>query len=93
MAYGLDTEQVTSTEAVTLLQLLQGIDVESYLPREVLSQRFGDAKGKFKLRRVMITSLDSSSSSFAANICGFARKSAFNNDDATTDPVVVAAGE
>ena len=33
MADGLDTEQVETPEAVTLLQLLQGIDVESYLSK------------------------------------------------------------
>lgn len=36
MVYGLDREQVESSEAVTLLQLLQGIDVESYLPKDAL---------------------------------------------------------
>lgn len=98
MAYGLDKEQVESTEAVTLLQLLQGIDVESYLPREILSQRFGDVKGKFKLRRVMIKSVGipsgtTSASAFTANICGFQRKTHSNNNEfAATDPNVDAAG-
>jgi hypothetical protein len=40
MADGLDTEQVETPEAVTLLQLLQGIDVESHLEWDALESCF-----------------------------------------------------
>ena len=36
---GLDRERCESSEAVTLLQLLQGIDVESYLAKDALSNK------------------------------------------------------
>lgn len=73
MVEGLDKEQVESSEAVTLLQLLQGIDVETFLPREALSLRFGDSKQKFKLRRVMIGCVGSKQD-FTAKLCGYPRK-------------------
>jgi hypothetical protein len=40
MSDGLDTEQVETPEAVTLLQLLQGIDVESHLGTDALERCF-----------------------------------------------------
>ena len=43
MADGLDSEQVETPEAVTLLQLLQGIDVESHLNRDALTAKFEEA--------------------------------------------------
>lgn len=43
MADGLDSEQVETPEAVTLLQLLQGIDVESHLSRDALTIKFAEA--------------------------------------------------
>ena len=43
MADGLDREQVETPEAVTLLQLLQGIDVESHLSKSALNKKFEDA--------------------------------------------------
>lgn len=43
MADGLDSEQVETPEAVTLLQLLQGIDVESHLSRDALTTKFAEA--------------------------------------------------
>jgi len=43
MSDGLDREQVETSEAVTLLQLLQGIDVESYLAKDALSMKFSSA--------------------------------------------------
>ncbi len=68
---GLDREQVESSEAVTLLQLLQGIDVETYLPKDALATKFNDAKQKYRLRRVMVHSLHP----FSASLCGTPRKS------------------
>lgn len=38
MAEGLDKDQAESQEAVTILQLFQGIDVESYLPPDALKK-------------------------------------------------------
>lgn len=38
MAEGLDKDQAESQEAVTILQLFQGIDVESYLPQDALKK-------------------------------------------------------
>jgi threonine aldolase len=40
MVDGLDREQVESSEAVTLLQLLQDIDVETFLPHDSLAMKF-----------------------------------------------------
>lgn len=40
MSDGLDRDQAETAEAVTLLQLLQGIDVESFLPRDSLYLKF-----------------------------------------------------
>jgi hypothetical protein len=42
MLDGVDTENVVSSEAVTLLQLFQGIDVETILPRDALASKFED---------------------------------------------------
>eukprot|EP01039_Chlorochromonas_danica_P006948 gene6948-7688_t len=36
MVYGLDRDQIESSEAVTLLQLMQGIDMETFLPKDAL---------------------------------------------------------
>jgi threonine aldolase len=57
MADGLDVDQVETSEAVTLLQLLQGIDVESILARDALAAKFaelGPGKQQYSLKRVMI---------------------------------------
>lgn len=40
MSHGLDKETAETAEAITLLQLLQGIDVESHLPRDSLAAKF-----------------------------------------------------
>ena len=63
MADGLDRDQVDTTEAVTLLQLLQGIDVESFLSRDMLATKFaesGPGRQQYSLQRVMIDNVDSS---------------------------------
>jgi threonine aldolase len=44
MSDGLDKEQAETPEAVTLLQLLQGIDVESHLPCDALKNKFAAEK-------------------------------------------------
>jgi threonine aldolase len=62
MSDGLDRDQVDTSEAVTLLQLLQGIDVETVLARDVLQTKFADARQarqQYLLQRVMIDNVDS----------------------------------
>lgn len=58
MADGLDRERAETPEAVTLLQLLQGIDVESYLPPNALASKFPDVTKdnllKIELYRLVI---------------------------------------
>ena len=44
MAEGLDRERVETSEAVTLLQLFQGIDVQAYLPRDALQTIFAESR-------------------------------------------------
>jgi hypothetical protein len=41
MSDGLDHDEVESSEAVTLLQLLQGIDVETHLAKDAFATKFG----------------------------------------------------
>ena len=63
MADGLDRDQVDTSEAVTLLQLLQGIDVESVLSRDMLATKFaesGPGRQQYSLQRIMIDNVDSS---------------------------------
>lgn len=62
---GLDRERCESSEAVTLLQLLQGIDVESYLAKDALSN-------KFSVSSAPNTELTSSSASNGAASSGSA---------------------
>ena len=62
MSDGLDRDQVDTSEAVTLLQLLQGIDVETILARDALHAKFADARltrQQYVLQRVMIDNVDS----------------------------------
>lgn len=62
MSDGLDRDQVDTSEAVTLLQLLQGIDVETVLPRDLLHTKFADARQarqQYVLQRVMVDNVDS----------------------------------
>ena len=64
MSDGLDRDQVDTSEAVTttLLQLLQGIDVETVLARDALATKFADARlarQQYVLQRVMIDNVDS----------------------------------
>ena len=61
MSDGLDRDRVETSEAVTLLQLLQGIDVESHLSGDALFSRMVDdmnsdynRKQQLSLRRVII---------------------------------------
>jgi hypothetical protein len=74
MADGLDRDQVTTTEAVTLLQLLQGIDVESHLAPDALNSKFVDATGAkkpYSLVRVMVDmALNRPPYKFSARLCG-----------------------
>jgi threonine aldolase len=63
MAYGLDRDQVETPEAVTLLQLWQGIDVESILARDALAVKFaesGSGRQQYVLQRVMIDNVATS---------------------------------
>ncbi len=81
MADGLDREQVETSEAVTLLQLLQGIDVESHLAKDALNTKFADANGvkvPYNLRRVLIdTALNART--FSATLCGTLKDSTVNS--------------
>eukprot|EP01035_Chromulina_nebulosa_P021034 gene21034-27260_t len=58
MSDGLDRDQAETAEAITLLQLLQGIDVESYLPKNSLNNKFAidleSSKQQIILQRVVI---------------------------------------
>ena len=77
MSDGLDIDQVETSEAVTLLQLLQGIDVESILARDALSVKFtelGPGKQQYVLQRVMIDGV-STSKTFHARLLGSALSS------------------
>ena len=72
MADGLDRDNVETSEAVTLLQLLQGIDVETHLPRNALEAKFAEADGgrsRYVLRRVMIDSCPNAKT-FSGVLCG-----------------------
>ena len=78
MSDGLDRDQVDTSEAVTLLQLLQGIDVESILARDTLTAKFSETglnRQHFVLKRVMIDHADSSKS-FHALLLGSSLASA-----------------
>jgi len=96
MADGLDREQVETSEAVTLLQLLQGIDVESHLAKDALNTKFADANGvkvPYNLRRVLIdTALNART--FSATLCGALKDSASSNtNNADTDEFDVVTSE
>ena len=72
MSDGLDRDQVDTSEAVTLLQLLQGIDVESVLARDALATKFIDSspgRHQYVLQRVMIDTVDNSKN-FHATLLG-----------------------
>ena len=72
MSDGLDRDQVDTSEAVTLLQLLQGIDVESVLARDALATKFVDSspgRHQYVLQRVMIDTVDNSKN-FHATLLG-----------------------
>jgi len=73
MADGLDRDQVDTPEAITLLQLLQGIDVESTLARDALSVKFAEIESgrqqQYRLQRVMIDNV-ASSKLFEGKLCG-----------------------
>jgi threonine aldolase len=74
MADGLDIDQVETSEAVTLLQLLQGIDVESVLARDALAVKFaesGPGKQQYVLQRVMVDGV-STTKTFHARLLGSA---------------------
>ena len=74
MADGLDIDQVETSEAVTLLQLLQGIDVESVLARDALAVKFAEAgpgKQQYALQRVVVDAV-STSKTFHGRLLGAA---------------------
>ena len=59
MSDGLDQDEVESSEAVTLLQLLQGIDIESFLAKDALVAKFSStgpagARVKYDLKAVLV---------------------------------------
>ncbi|RYH20208.1 aminotransferase class I/II-fold pyridoxal phosphate-dependent enzyme [archaeon] len=89
MVYGLDRDQAESSEAVTLLQLLQGIDVESFLPKGALSSRFNDGKLKYKLMRVVVDDLQDNGAGFRAKLIAQARKQD-NSQEALDDETTAA---
>jgi threonine aldolase len=77
MADGLDIDQVETSEAVTLLQLLQGIDVESVLARDALAVKFAEAgpgKQQYALQRVVVDAV-STSKTFHGRLLGSAASS------------------
>jgi threonine aldolase len=79
MSDGLDRDIPETAEAVTLLQLLQGIDVETHLPRDTLSIKFACSdqgsqsadprQRQMYLKRVMIDHA-TRTKTFAARLCG-----------------------
>ena len=84
MSDGLDRNEVETSEAVTLLQLLQGIDVETYLAHDALSTHFGgDNKHKYSLRQVTIKEVDPKKK-FSGSLMGKKRQLSDVSDDATT---------
>ena len=84
MSDGLDRNEVETSEAVTLLQLLQGIDVETYLAHDALSTHFGgDNKHKYSLRQVTIKEVDPKKK-FSGSLMGKKRQLSDVADGATT---------
>ena len=84
MSDGLDRNEVETSEAVTLLQLLQGIDVETYLAHDTLSTHFGgDNKHKYSLRQVTIKEVDPKKK-FSGSLMGKKRQLSDVSDGATT---------
>jgi len=84
MSDGLDRNEVETSEAVTLLQLLQGIDVETYLAHDALSTHFGgDNKHKYSLRQVTIKEVDPKKK-FSGSLMGKKRQLSDVSDGATT---------
>lgn len=76
MSDGLDRERAETAESVTLLQLLQGIDVESHLPRDALYTKFNEPMGgkhQLKLKKVMIDTI-SEDKAFAARLMASVRR-------------------
>ena len=81
MADGLDKEIPETPEAVTLLQLLQGIDVQTHFAKDTLMAKFAEAvaadpstpalaaKQQYTLRRVMVDRA-SGKKDFSARLCG-----------------------
>lgn len=80
MSDGLDRVEVDSSEAVTLLQLLQGIDVESFLPADALANKFNsvaisDSKHIYSLKRVIIDNVTTAEKGFKSKLCGASSRS------------------
>ena len=84
MSDGLDRDEVETSEAVTLLQLLQGIDVETYLAKDALSSHFGgDNKHKYSLRQVTINEVDPRKK-FSGSLLGKQKRLSDASDDMMT---------
>lgn len=77
MSDGLDHDEVDSSEAVTLLQLLQGIDVETYLARDALVTKFsaGTSGAKYDLKAVLLNGVGRGKE-FQAILAGTSKASA-----------------
>jgi hypothetical protein len=76
MSDGLDREQAETAEAVTLLQLLQGIDVESHLPKDLLNVKFNEpvgSKNQIRLKRVLIDQV-TEDKKFSSRLCASLRR-------------------
>lgn len=81
MSDGLDHDEVESSEAVTLLQLLQGIDVETYLPKDALEIKFsaGARSKQYDLKAVLLNGMGRGKE-FQAILAGSAKASAAISD-------------
>ena len=91
MSDGLDIDQVETSEAVTLLQLLQGIDVESILARDALAVKFAEAgpgKQQYVLQRVLVDGV-STSKTFHARLLGTALSSSATQAAAQQSHIIV----
>lgn len=83
MADGLDRDIAETAEAVTLLQLFQGIDVESHLPRDLLSNRFNieeNEKQEIFLHKVVINQI-AKGKIFSGKLFGFSHNLSTSVED------------
>lgn len=90
MSDGMDRDRPETAEAVTLLQLLQGIDVESHLPRDALFIKFNEpigSKYQISLNKVIIDNL-TDNNFFSARLCCCSKKAKETESTSTTAALV-----